>query len=156
KPQPGDWPSIAATVADVVQSADPLPAALMLPEKIIHRTGRVIPGQFGGQMGSHRDPWILAASPFNGKTYGAFPEYEFHHETGKQQTKTLQFETPNLSLPQGLERSQFEDRLALRRLLDAQRREFDVAAGVQTFDRHRQSALSLLSDPKTTAAFDVT
>lgn len=156
KPQPTDWPSIAATVADVAEPANPLPAALMLPEKLIHRTGRVIPGQFGGLMGSHRDPWILAASPFNAKTYGAFPEYEFHHEKGKQQTATLRFETPNLSLPQGLAQGQFQDRVALRRLLDAQRREFDSAAGVQTFDRHRQSALSLLSDPRTTAAFDVT
>ncbi len=155
KPQPGDWPSIAATVADVLQPADPLPAALMLPEKLIHRTGRVIPGQCGGVMGSHRDPWILAASPFNANTYGAFPEYEFHHEKGKSNTN-LKFETPNLSLPQGLERSQFEDRISLRRILDAQRKEFDRAEMVQSFDRHRQSALSLLSDPKTTAAFDVT
>jgi hypothetical protein len=156
KPQPGDWPSIAATVADVVQGAEPLPASMVLPEKLIHRTGRVIPGQFGGLMGSHRDPWILAASPFNGKTYGAFPEYEFHHAKGKQTTPTLRYETPNLALPQGLERSQFEDRLGLQRLLDEQRREFEAAESVQTFDRHRQSALSLLSDPKTTAAFDVT
>ena len=156
KPQPGDWPSIAATVADAVQGADPLPSAMVLPEKLIHRTGRVIPGQFGGLMGSHRDPWFLSASPFNAQTYGAFPEYEFHHEKGKQNTPSLQFETPNLSLPQGLERGVFESRIALRKMLDAQRREFDAAADVQTFDRHRQSALSLLSDPKTTAAFDVT
>jgi hypothetical protein len=156
KQTPTEWPSLAAVAGDILRAPEPLPASVVLPEKLIHRSGRVIPGQFGGQMGSHRDPWFLAASPFNSKTYGAYPEFEFHFERGKQNTPTLAFQTPNLSLPQGLAPDQFTDRLALQRLLDEQRREFDVAAGVQTFDRHRQSALSLLADPSTQAAFDVT
>jgi hypothetical protein len=156
KQTPTEWPSIAAIAGDAMRAPQPLPAAVVLPEKLIHRSGRVIPGQFGGQMGSHRDPWFLAASPFNSKTYGAYPEYEFHFERGKQHTPTLAFQTPNLSLPQGLAPGEFTDRVALRRLLDKQRREFDAAAGVQAFDRHRKSALSLLADPDTQAAFDVT
>ena len=73
KPRPADWPSIAAVAGDALLPANNLPPAVVLPERLVHRTGRVIPGQFAGIMGSHRDPWFIAASPFNGKTYGAYP-----------------------------------------------------------------------------------
>ena len=60
KPMPEDWPSIASIIGDqTVPRANNLPPAIVLPEKLIHRTGRVIPGQFGGQMGARRDPWFL-------------------------------------------------------------------------------------------------
>ena len=38
-----------------------LPPAVVLPERLIHNSGRVIPGQFGGMMGSRRDPWFIEA-----------------------------------------------------------------------------------------------
>jgi len=41
KPQPRDWPSIAAIAGDRVQSRNNLPPAVVLPERLIHRTGRV-------------------------------------------------------------------------------------------------------------------
>ena len=154
KPKPADWPSMAAVAGDILAPADNLPPAVVLPERLIHRTGRVIPGQFAGMMGKHRDPWFIAASPFNSKTYGAYPEYEFHHETGKTDSK-LPFQAPNLALPQGLTQGQFTDRLALRQLLDRQRGALEAAAVVEQFDRDRQNAISLLSDPRTQAAFDV-
>jgi uncharacterized protein (DUF1501 family) len=154
KPKPADWPSMAAVTGDILAPADNLPPAVVLPERLIHRTGRVIPGQFAGLMGKHRDPWFIAASPFNSKTYGAYPEYEFHHERGREDSK-LPFQAPNLSLPQGLSQDQFTDRLALRRLLDQQRGGLEAAALVERFDRDRQNAISLLSDPRTQAAFDV-
>jgi uncharacterized protein (DUF1501 family) len=155
KPLPTDWPSIAAIASDAMQPANNLPPAVVLPEKLIHRTGRVIPGQFAGVMGPKRDPWFISASPFNAKTYGAYPEYEFHHETGKDDSK-LDFQAPNLALPQGLSQETFANRQHLRKLLDTQRNELEAAAGVQQFDRFRQSAISLLADPSTQAAFDVT
>jgi uncharacterized protein (DUF1501 family) len=155
KPLPTDWPSIAAIASDAMQPANNLPPAVVLPEKLIHRTGRVIPGQFAGLMGPKREPWFISASPFNAKTYGAYPEYEFHHETGKADSK-LDFQAPNLALPQGLSQESFANRQHLRKLLDTQRTELEAAAGVQQFDRFRQSAISLLADPSTQAAFDVT
>ncbi len=154
KPKPMDWPSLAAVAGDMLAPADNLPPAIVLPERLIHRTGRVIPGQFAGIMGQHRDPWFIAASPFNSKTYGAYPEFEFHHERGREDSK-LPFQAPNLSLPQGLSAGQFTDRLGLRRLLDQQRGALEQAAIVERFDRDRQNAISLLSDPRTQAAFDV-
>lgn len=155
KPLPSDWPSIAAVAGDAMLPPNNLPPAVVLPEKLIHRTGRVIPGQFAGLMGPKREPWFISASPFNAKTYGAYPEYEFHHETGKADSK-LDFQAPNLALPQGLSQESFANRQHLRKLLDTQRTELEGAAGVQQFDRFRQSAISLLADPSTQAAFDVT
>src|SRR5262245_10636884 len=70
KPKPSDWPAIAAIAADRLRPANNLPPAVVLPERLIHRTGRVIPGQFAGIMGSQRDPWFIEAAPFNAKTYG--------------------------------------------------------------------------------------
>jgi len=156
KPQSSDWPSIAAIVGEAVKPrSDNLPPAVVLPERLVHRTGRVIPGQFGGQMGSRRDPWFIEASPFNAKSYGAYPDYEFHFTRGREQNPELKFEAPNLSLPQGLSRPRLADRDNLLRILDIQRRDLHQAAAVESFDRHRQSAISLLTDASIHKAFDV-
>ncbi|MCA8995277.1 MAG: DUF1501 domain-containing protein, partial [Planctomycetaceae bacterium] len=85
-PKPTDHPSIAAVLGTLLPERDGLPSSIVLPEKLIHRTGRVIPGQFAGLMGPHQDPWILAASRFNSRTYGAWPEFEFHHQRGGETT----------------------------------------------------------------------
>lgn len=156
KPTPSDWPSIAAVVGDVLpQRKNNLPPAIVLPERLIHRTGRVIPGQFGGQMGSRRDPWFVEASPFNAHSYGAYPDYEFHFVRGRLRTESLRFEAPNLSLPQGLSAARLSDRRALLGHLDRQRRELERMAAVESFDAHRQAAISLLTDRKMQSAFDV-
>jgi hypothetical protein len=129
-----------------------LPPAVVLPERLIHRTGRVIPGQFAGQMGASRDPFFLEALPFNSKTYGAYPDYEFHHERGLEPTG-LKFQAPNLSVPESM-RGRLDRRIDLMRLLDRQRADLETAAAVERFDRHRQSAISLLADPRVKRAFD--
>lgn len=154
-PQPGDWPSLAALAGAATIPRNNLPPAVVLPEPLVHRTGRVIPGQFAGEMGSERDPWFVHASPFNAASYGAWPEYGFHHERGAEDPK-LSFEAPNLSLPEGLAPPRLGGRLRLLTHLEHQRRELETAAGSQTFDRYRQQAISLLADPRTQAAFDVT
>lgn len=156
KPQSTDWPSIASTVgAALPPRANNLPPVVVLPERLIHNTGRVLPGQFGGMMGSRRDPWFVEASPYNPKTYGAYPEYEFHFIRLRQQTESLQFQSPNLSLPEGLSRARLTNRDALRSLLDEQRRRLEQVAAVESFDRHRQASISLLTDSAVQKAFDV-
>ena len=80
QPRPTDHPSIAAIAGAVTQTRNNLPPAIVLPDKIVHNTGRVIPGQFAGVMGHARDPWFLEASAFEPRAYGAFPEYEFDHQ----------------------------------------------------------------------------
>ena len=155
KPQSRDWPSIAAVAGDQAPTRNNLPPAVVLPEKLIHRTGRVIPGQFAGIMGARRDPWFINASPFNATTYGAYPTYEFHHARGLEHNKNMVFQAPNLSLPSGLSRSRLGGRLDLLKMVERQRRDLEHFAEIEQFDRYRQSAISLLNDPKVRNVFDV-
>ncbi len=156
KPQSTDWPSMASIIGDALpRRNNNLPPAVVLPERLIHRTGRVLPGQFGGMMGSHRDPWFIEASPFNSESYGAYPDYEFHFVRGRERNPNLKFQSPNLSLPEGLSRTRLTNRDGLRGLLDLQRRDLDRTASVESFDRHREAAISLLTDSDVQRAFDV-
>ena len=156
KPQSTDWPSIASVVGDALTARNNnLPPAVVLPERLIHRSGRIIPGQFGGEMGFHRDPWFVEASPFNPKSYGAYPDYEFHFVRGRERNESLRFQAPNLSLPQSLDTQRVLARSQLRRLLDRQRRGLEAMADVENFDRYRQASISLLTEPQVQQAFDV-
>ena len=60
-----DWPSIMS-VADysVPSPQNNLPPAIVLPERLVHWQGGTIPGNYGGQMGAHRDPFFIEASPY--------------------------------------------------------------------------------------------
>jgi hypothetical protein len=155
-PRSSDWPSLAAVAASQVRPRNNLPPAAVLPEKLIHRTGRVIPGQFAGQMGESRDPWFIGASPYNSQTYGAFPTHGFHHERGLENPAELNFQAPQLALPAGLSRARVLDRLALLSTIDGQRAALEQLAATATFDRHREQAISLLASPSVRAALDVT
>src|SRR5437763_11287694 len=84
KPRPTDWPSLAAVANQLVPRRNNLPPAVVLPELLIHREGRVIPGQFAGEMGAHWDPWVIAAAPYTPTAYGAFPQYGFHFERASE------------------------------------------------------------------------
>lgn len=155
KPMPQDYPSIAAVAGAVLKPRNNLPPAVVLPERLIHRTGRVIPGQFAGEMGSRRDPWFVEASPFNATTYGAFPEYEFHHARGPEKSG-VQFQAPNLSLPESLTRGRLDNRLALLSVLDQQRKSLETGPQPTQYSQHRENAVSLLTDAAVREAFDVT
>jgi len=155
KPQSSDWPSLAAVAGELMAPANNLPPAIVLPEKLVHRTGRVIPGQFAGQMGRQRDPWFAEATSFNAITYGAYSEYEFHHARGAEQHAENVFQSPNLALPENVNQNRFGRRLSLRNLLDQQRGALEHAAAIQDFDRRREAAISLLVNPQTQKAFDV-
>jgi hypothetical protein len=156
KPMPEDWPAIAAVAGDQTARRNNLPPAVVLPEELKHRTGRIIPGQYAGEMGARRNPWFINASPFNSKTYGAYPEYEFHHARGHENRPNLKFEAPNLTLPEHLNFHRIDRRMNLLASLEQQRRELDQYGQTRAFDRYRQGALSLLTDPAVRHAFDVT
>lgn len=156
KPMPEDWPSIASIATDATPPRNNLPPAVVLPERLIHRSGRVIPGQFAGQMGRRREPWFIDAAPFNGTTYGAYPEYEFHHARGRENKKGLLFQAPNLSLPEELSSSRLDKRFDLLSVVERQRRELDRSGQEEKFDRYREGAISLLTDQRVQHAFDVT
>ena len=85
QPRPTDWPSIASIVGDAVPArSHNLPPAIVLPERLVHWSGGVIPGAYGGQMGSRRDPFFIEASPYGNPFWrGAYPEFTFANETKK-------------------------------------------------------------------------
>lgn len=160
KPRPSDWPSIASVAGDAVRGqSHNLPPAVVLPERLVHWSGGVIPGAYGGLMGSRRDPWFIEASPYGNPFWrGAYPEYTFPNQT-KDPPKSPDdrvYQAPNLKLPAGLNPHRLESRLSLLESIDHQRRELESAAEMGKYDHERQSAISLLADPKVRSAFDVT
>lgn len=155
RPAPTDWPSIAALANRALAPRGRLPSAMVLPEKIIHRTGRTLPGQFAGMLGSHEEPFFVESSRYNAASYGAYPDYLFHHAEGKVDGARMQFRAPDLSLPRSVGIERLRDRLTLSRLLSAQQEHLENAAASHGMDRYGEMAVSLLSDPSTRKAFDV-
>ncbi|GAB4137872.1 MAG: DUF1501 domain-containing protein [Planctomycetaceae bacterium] len=160
KPRPSDWPSIASIVGDVVEPPkNNLPPAIVLPERLVHWSGGVIPGAYGGIMGAHRDPFFIEASPYGNPFWrGAYPEYTFpNHAKAPPASKDARvYQAPNLKLANGLSRGRLNSRLNLLGEIDRQRRDLERSATVQQYSRERQSAVSMLSDPQVRHAFDVT
>jgi hypothetical protein len=155
-PMPGDWPSMAAVAGAVTQPRNNLPPAVVLPEKLIHNSRRIIPGQFAGIMGPRRDPWFIEASPFNSLGYGAYPQYEFDHQERPNMPRRTSFQAPNLMLPEGFASLRLANRMDLLRSIDRQRADLDRFASIEQFDRYRQGAVSLLTDKRIRGAIDVT
>ncbi len=159
KPRPTDWPSISSIVGDAVPPRNNLPPAVMLPERLVHWSGGVIPGAYGGMMGSERDPFIIEATHYGDPFWrGAYPEYTFFQLPKKNPTSdspTL-FQAPSLKLQDGLSSNRFDNRLALLNTIDEQRRQLETSAEQYRYDQHRESAVSLLASDKIRKAIDVT
>lgn len=157
RPQPTDFPSIASLVTGLFTPRNNLPPAAMLPEKLVHVTGRTIPGQFAGEMGPRFDPWFIEASNYRDTKYvhGAFPEYGFQRQEGKTIPPNYQFEAPRLELTHDLLPDRIESRTRLLESLDRQRRDLDQLGSTGNFDRHHQTATSMLLDGRVHRALSV-
>ncbi len=155
-PRPSDWPCLASVAGAVTRPRNNLPPAAVLPERLVHNSGRVLPGQFAGVMGPQRNPWFIEASPFDPKAYGAYPEYEFDHQRRAYTPTRSVFQAPSLSLPEGVGSDRLGTRLDLLKHVDEQRRRLDRAANVENFDAFRQGALAMLIDERVRRAFDIT
>lgn len=155
RPNRTDRPSITSIAGRLSRPRHNLPPAVVLPEKLVHNSGRVIPGQDAGEMGARHDPWIFESSPFHNTSYGAYPEFGFDHQRrGKPDPRV--FEAPHLTLPEGLGMREVNGRLKLLQTLQEQRSVLDRSAEMEQFDRLRQDALSLLTESKVHQALDVT
>ncbi len=156
QPKPSDWPSIAAIAGAVTAQRDQLPTSVVLPERLIHTTRRVIPGQFAGEMGPRRDPWFIEAAPYESVCYGAYPEYAFDHQerpniiSGKRD-----FRIPDLTLTDGISRDRFDHRLDLLRRIEEQTAVDDNFNESHSFVRSRHGAISFLTDPRIKSILDV-
>jgi hypothetical protein len=160
EPKPTDWPSIASMAGfNVPPRTDNLPPAVVLPERLVHWSGRELPGAHAGQMGRKREPWFIEASPYGNPLWrGAYPEFTFANETKKPPTSPDDrlFQAPSLTLPHGLTNDRFANRLSLLTEIDRQRSQLERSTEFEKFDNHRQGAISLLADPKIRRAIDVT
>lgn len=157
RPKPTDFPNIASVVTGLFPPRNNLPPAAVLPEKLVHVTGRTIPGQFAGEMGPRFDPWLIEASNYRDATYvhGAFPEYGFQRADGKTTPANYRFEAPRLELGHDMLPDRVESRTRLLDSLDRQMRTLDGAGSAGTFDRYRQSAVTMLLDGRVHRALDV-
>lgn len=154
RPKETDHPALAAVAAAVLGSRHNLPPAIILPEKMVHRTGRVIPGQFGASMGPGRDPYFLDCVPFHPSVYGAWPEFGFDHQSGTVQTN-LEFRAPSLQLPDSLTPDHLASRVNLLAEVQQRQRALERLAEVESFDRFQTSAISMLADSEMANAFRV-
>ena len=156
-PSRSDRASIAAVAGYSLRTRQKnnLPTAVVLPERLVHNSSRVIPGQHAGPMGPQHDPWMIEASPFHSTAYGAFPEYSFDHQKRGDPDERL-FQAPQLSLPDGLGMQVINGRLALLESLNHQRKKLASHAQIENFDRLRQGAVSLLTESAVHQALDVT
>ena len=102
RPKKSDWPSMAAITSKILKPRNNLPPAIVLPDKIVHRTGRTLPGQTAGQLNGD-DPFIVGASKYNPNSHGAYPEYLFHHARGKEDASDFIFDVPSFFLPEGID-----------------------------------------------------
>jgi hypothetical protein len=155
-----DWPAIAAVAGNVLPPRrNNLPPAIVLPERLVHWSGGVIPGAYGGLMGRGRDPVFIEASPYGNPMWrGAYPEYTFPN-LAKDPPATRDdrvYQAPNIALAPGMSRERLNGRNHLLAELDRQRDALEHTATQESFDDHRQAAVGLLTDPSVRRAFDVT
>lgn len=160
KPRSTDWPSIASVAGyNTPVRNNNLPPAIVLPERLVHWSGGVIPGAYGGIMGAHRDPYFIEASPYGNPFWrGAYPEYTFPNQTKKppKDPDARVYQAPSLKFSPGMNRGRFDKRLHLLKSIDRQRAALERSAEHEKYDRERQSAISMLADRKVRDAFDVT
>jgi hypothetical protein len=155
RPRRLDWPSVAAITNELLPAASALPPAMVLPERLVHTTGRVIPGQFAGLMGASRDPIVLEASAYNNKSYGAYPEYNFSHERGRERRANESFAVPQLALPAQLTEPRLKRRAALLAAVRSHQEALERSAELAGFRRYHKLALELLTEPSLQRAFDI-
>jgi hypothetical protein len=154
RPQATDYPSIASVAGNMVRRQTMLPSAAVLPYHFTHHSGRIIPGQFAGLMGSRNDPWFLQASQ-NCPGYGACPNCIDHERRPFRHIGNPVFQTPNLRLPEGLSQARLENRRSLLEIVERQQRRLDQEASIASLDRNRSSAWSLLTSGRVRSAFDL-
>lgn len=154
RPMDTDPPSIAALAGAMTTARNNLPPAIVLPEKLIHRTGRVIPGQFGASLGPQRDPYFLDCCGFHPDSYGAWPGFAFDHQKGSV-AGPQEFRVPSLDLPQDLTPDRVMSRTSLLEEVQRQQRQLERLAEVDAFDRFQARALSMLGDREMAEVFRV-
>ena len=155
KPVSTDFPSLTAIAGSKVHSDGPLPSAAMLPRRLINVAKQVRGGQTAGRMGERHDPWLLQAASLCNQ-YGSCPDcFMFSNRKTQKHSLFPILKAPNPKLPDDVTIRRLDRRRGLLTELEAAQRQLDRFASVQSFGRHRESALSLLTSQRVRDAFDV-
>ena len=154
-PSPNEWPSIPSVITYAKRNEKThLPPAVILPQPSVNEAARFRPGQYAGKLGPKYEAWhidIAANCPLGN---GACPDcFRFDDDHFDHSAKTI-FNTPTLTLPNG-GNNRLSNRLGLLKRIERQRRDLSKVTGGRKFDENRMQALSVLTDPKTSKAFDV-
>ena len=162
RPTLDDLPSMAAMVSYLARDGDGnrgpeagVPASVILPHLLIHRTGRTIPGQLAGRMDRRHDPWLLDAAPDCAGGYGACPHCFHFADPAFRHSGPAEFSTPGLDLPQGLTLARLGRRDTLLKTVEDLRRSVDRHASTLSLDRYHGQALAILTSESTARAFDI-
>lgn len=152
-PSANEWPSIPATVTYAMRERrGALPPAVVLPQPSVNEAGKVRPGQYAGKLGSQWDAWHLNVASPCALGNGACPDCFRFEGTPFQHGSPTIFSPPQLVLPEG-GTSRFSGRLDL--LQDIQRQQLALQRAADMFGRHREQALSVLTNGRIRDAFEV-
>ena len=148
-PKPSDFPGITAMGGRMAPGRNGLPGAAVLPYPIKQ------PGTLAGRMGPRFDPWMLNAAS-NCKWSGACPNcWDHQRRPEARHTGYPVFRAPNLTLADGLSQGRIDNRKALLGTIERQQQFLDGYATVNSLDRYRTGALSLLTSGRVRRAFDI-
>ncbi|GAB4134827.1 MAG: DUF1501 domain-containing protein [Planctomycetaceae bacterium] len=153
-PSPNEWPTIPSLIKYALHGQTDLPPAAVLPQPSVNEVGRVRPGQYAGKMGSRWEAWHIDIAAKCALGNGACPNcFRFDEDTFEHGSKTI-FDTPLTTLPTG-GRGRLNHRVSLLENIERQRADLEQTKHVRKLGLHRQQALSVLTNPKTSAAFNV-
>jgi hypothetical protein len=153
-PSPNEWPSMAAQVTYATRGRNNLPPAAVLPQPSVNEAGAVRPGQYAGKLGARYEAWHLHIAAACALGNGACPNcFRFEGTPHKHASPTI-FNAPTLTLPEG-GNFRFGRRVGLLDDIERQQRQLEETADLETLDRNRERAISVLADPRVRGAFDV-
>lgn len=133
-PSQRDTPHIGSILAKRRGPSGTMPPFVTLPWITMHPAapGGRAPGQNGGFLGTSYDPFVLTGDP---------------SETN--------WSVPALNLMEGVTSQRLQNRAALLKSIDAQRRAVDAIGSASELASHQVQALGLLSSPEVREAFDL-
>jgi uncharacterized protein (DUF1501 family) len=154
RPTRHDWPSLAAVAGRLLPGRGGFPGSVVLPHPLVHRTGRVIPGQFAGWLGNRFDPWV-ATTATHCTGYGACPDcFHFEGLPTRHASEPLFGPPGELRLHPTLSAGRLGRRMNLLQQVEQQRRDLESSA-VGPVDEYRRRAVSMLTAPQVARAFDL-
>ncbi|MBM80588.1 MAG: hypothetical protein CMJ78_08350 [Planctomycetaceae bacterium] len=126
-----DYPNFGSAVAKFRPAPADLPSFVSLPFTLYNGPAKT-PGQNAGMLGSHYDPFLIEKDP-----------------SGKD------FRVDELYIREQMNQSRYRDRQSLLATLDKQLRRIEETHAIDQMDTYFERAFSLLTTPRSRAAFDL-